>query len=73
MMCNALRDTGTNRSQFALLLREVKELAAELREVEFHHYNRSQNRVSHLLANRACVEQFSKVGLHSYSGSLLLL
>ncbi|GJN02949.1 hypothetical protein PR202_ga20345 [Eleusine coracana subsp. coracana] len=63
-VCAALKSSVENRSRVALLLWEVKQLMAELREVEICHCKRSQNRVSHLLANKACVESLCKVWLH---------
>ncbi|GJN36845.1 hypothetical protein PR202_gb25744 [Eleusine coracana subsp. coracana] len=64
-VCSALTSDKENRSRIALLLREIKELAVELREVEFIHCYRSQNMVSHVLGNRACVDSFAKVWLHA--------
>ncbi|TVU19841.1 hypothetical protein EJB05_36016, partial [Eragrostis curvula] len=66
VVCNALKSNEENGSHYALLLREVKELIAELREVRITHCNRTQNRVSHILAGRASREMFSKVWLHSF-------
>lgn len=65
-VCAALKSSSEDRSKLALLLREIKVLANELREVEFNHCNRNQNRVSHILANKACVDVFTKVWVGSF-------
>ncbi|GJM92504.1 hypothetical protein PR202_ga08981 [Eleusine coracana subsp. coracana] len=62
-MCQLLNDSGDNRSSLTLLAREVAELRGELREVDIIHCKRSQNRVSHILANSPCVESLCKVWL----------
>lgn len=63
-VCTILKCSKENRSNLELLVREVKVLIAELGEVETNQCKRSQNRVSHLFANRACVESLCKVWLH---------
>lgn len=64
-ICSALNSTLENRSHLAGLLQEVKELATELRGVEIVHCHRSQNRVSHALAKKACLESLTKVWLRA--------
>ncbi|GJN11781.1 hypothetical protein PR202_ga30002 [Eleusine coracana subsp. coracana] len=63
-VCRLLNCRGDKRSDLVMIAREVLQLRSELREVDVRHCKRSQNRVNHLLANKACVESFCKVWLN---------
>ncbi|GJN16365.1 hypothetical protein PR202_gb03348 [Eleusine coracana subsp. coracana] len=61
LVTNMLKARFGDRSSKAMMVRDVKELINELREVEILHCKRDQNRVSHLLARMACLDVFTIV------------
>ncbi len=54
-----LQADGEDKSDLAFLVREVKDLLAGIREIKIVKGHRDQNRVSHLLANKARCESIS--------------